>query len=58
MSYFPDAIAVAPHFPGWQDLADDELEARLLQRGALDAPELVADRDEPATAELIDELLA
>lgn len=44
---------------GWRDLADDELAARLTQRGLQDSSvaELVEHRDEDEHAELIDRML-
>lgn len=45
---------------GWDDLGDDELTARLVQRGVAgrDAVELVHDRDDPDTAQQIGRLLS
>lgn len=44
----------------WDDLSDEELQARLEQRGVLPtaAGALVRDRDEPYAAHLIQEALA
>lgn len=44
----------------WDDLSDEELQARLEQRGVRPpaAAQLVADRDTPYASELIEEALA
>lgn len=42
---------------GWRDLSDEELEARLRQRGDAGASDLVAMRDDPQSAGIIDRLL-